>query len=83
MKSYNKIITGLIILFILAFLNLVFVVKTLGQERIQVKILKIEKDSVTKVTMKTISRPRVKLKTTCVCEVPFRRKDIVWINKPF
>jgi len=52
-------------------------------ELIKVKIKRIRMIApITKVRMKTMQRPRVKLKTKCECIVPYRKKDIVWIIKP-
>lgn len=48
-----------------------------SQDSVRVKIIKI-RDSA--VWMKTLDRPRVKLKTECRC--PYKVKDIVWIKKP-
>jgi len=53
-------------------------------EYVRVKILKIRTIApVTKVKMKTLARPRVKFTTECRCEIFYRRKDIVFIEKPW
>jgi hypothetical protein len=52
-------------------------------EYIQVKILKIRTIApVTIVKMKTLARPRMKFTTECTCNIPYRKRDIVWIIKP-
>jgi len=51
-------------------------------EYIQVKILKVKTIGlVTMVKMKTLARPRMKFTTECKCNIPYRKRDIVWIEK--
>lgn len=71
-KSEILIIFCLLIAFLIA-----FGIGAFAQDSIEVKILKVKPG---KVWMKTIERPRVKLKTECSC--PYKEKQIITIKKP-
>lgn len=66
-----------LILSVLILIFLLIGVIAFSQDSTKVKILKIKGET---VWMKTLERPRVKLKTECSC--PYKEKQIITIKNP-